>query len=47
LALHDPGSDWLDWAFADADLQSVIEAWTGLAEPIKAAVRALIGSQSY
>src|SRR5579863_5639694 len=45
MALHSDGTDWLDLALADADLQSVIRAWRVVAAPIKAAIRALIGSQ--
>jgi hypothetical protein len=44
MALHPQGLDWLDLAQNDADLQSVIGAWNGLAEPIRRAIRALLGS---
>jgi hypothetical protein len=46
MALHSDVTDWLDLALADPDLQSVIRAWTVLGAPLKAAIRALIGSQS-
>jgi hypothetical protein len=46
MALHYGGTDWLDLALADADLQSVIRAWRVLAAPLNAAIRALIGSRS-
>jgi hypothetical protein len=44
MALHSDGTNWLELALTDADLESVIRAWKGLAEPIRRAVRALLGS---
>jgi hypothetical protein len=46
MALHSDGTDWLDLAMADADLQSVNREWSVLTAPLKAAIRALIRSQS-
>jgi hypothetical protein len=45
MVLYPHSLDWLDLALADADLQSVIRAWKGLAEPIRRAIWALLGSQ--
>jgi hypothetical protein len=44
MALHPHGRDWLDLALSDSDLQCVISAWKGLAEPMRRAIRALLGS---
>jgi len=44
MALHSHALDWLDLALNDADLQSVIKAWKGLAEPIRRVIVALRGS---
>ena len=45
MALHPYGLDWLDLALSDGDLQSVIRAWKCLREPLRKAIRALLGSQ--
>jgi hypothetical protein len=44
-ALHSGGPNCHCLSSLDADLQSVIAAWDGLAAPIRNAMIALIGSQ--
>lgn len=44
MALQNWRPEWLEVAFDDADLQRVVENWDNLADAIRLAITALIGS---